>query len=599
MLSCPRPADLSRSIPILLSLFGLVGSCLLVRPAGADLPTESARPIAPRGGIMMLPLREPGRDGRWPSEMTLTLQDGRELTGRVGWITRQPPPPVRRWSRDPRGLEARAVRPDDRSTPDRPGRAVLLVRVPEDGSGSIRFGPSTMHPFWVDLPAESIGREGEGSPAPLAREWRDDRPDPDSPFEHWRWVLLAERLDRRAPDPPPAKNSEKTREETGEEITSMIAQHFADLWRAGLYRIEARRPDLASLLRDNLTWIGRDDDDRSIAVWVAATSRTNELLGILLHPTRSKEIILDRAQEWADQEGRIVTWVVRETAAKVELALLNPGFRRRVATLEWDRPDQIPLAVELLPGSLTHTTIDRPPRPEEGPRLRRPGSRAAAPDEDHLEIRVGEEQRTLSFGPRVHEVRPPGFVFPSLRPPATLASIRRDDGTTVDPAFDMLAQLRKREGRWELYIECRRPTDEGSATTIEPHPGDSPDSPEAMRHRESFTLWIGEPEASRQPRLVLIVPETGPVRFLDGSDHAGTFEVHRRRYRDRWIARLVLPDEWLDLIVGDITSLALVRTFAHHEGLAATPGQPRPWGDVLKGIDPVQLDLTNWSDLSR
>ncbi|TVQ54897.1 MAG: hypothetical protein EA377_04590, partial [Phycisphaerales bacterium] len=414
-LSFHRLIHLSRGRGILMVLVGLFGSCLLDRAAPADQAAESHRPVAPRGGVMMVPL--PPRDGNapWPAEMTITLNDDRQLTGPIGWITPQTRPAPFRWTRDPRHLSIRAIRPDDRATSGRPGQAVLLVELPPDGDGPVHLGGRTLTPIWVDLPGLPEGGADDGRPPRLERLWRDDRPDPESPFEYWRWVLLAERLDRRPPPPPGPMSSD---ERADEMVVSLLARHYADLWRAAIHRVERQRGDLGSLLRDRLTWTGYANS-RRIALWVADPAETSRLLNLLLRWERPIERIIDEVQDWSDAQDEVIIRIEYETATEVGLAIVNPAFRRAVAFLQWDRPDEIPLAVELPPGSLTRTRIDRPavelrPPSIAGQRVRP----AAQPDE--LDVTIGDWTHTYTIGPRAIAVHPPGFVFPTLREPFSL-----------------------------------------------------------------------------------------------------------------------------------------------------------------------------------
>ena len=95
-----------------------------------------------------------------------------------------------------------------------------------------------------------------------------------------------------------------------------------------------------------------------------------------------------------------------------------------------------------------------------------------------------------------------------------------------------LAHLRRREGRWEIFFECRRPAG-GAGATAAP----------AGRDEESITLLLGAGDAG-DAAVALIVPEQGAWQVARGADD-GTLQVHRRSAADRWLCRLVLPDAWL------------------------------------------------------
>ena len=80
--------------------------------------TVAERPIAPRGGVMLLPLgaRHPGTS--WPPTLGLTMSDGTRLHGQVIWFapSRSRPAARRRWTDEPPRPFVRAVVPTDDSS---------------------------------------------------------------------------------------------------------------------------------------------------------------------------------------------------------------------------------------------------------------------------------------------------------------------------------------------------------------------------------------------------------------------------------------------------------------------------------------------------
>src|SRR5205085_7199869 len=82
-----------------------------------------------------------------------------------------------------------------------------------------------------------------------------DRPDPDSPFEYWRWCLLADRLGMHAPEP------------RGTDIETLAAEHYALLWQVGMEQLASRSHRLAERCRDLLVQTCLDEN-RPFAAWI-------------------------------------------------------------------------------------------------------------------------------------------------------------------------------------------------------------------------------------------------------------------------------------------------------------------------------------------
>src|SRR5436190_11353486 len=177
------------------------------------------QPLAIHGGVLLLPLVADKPGNNWPQSIELTLPDHQVIEAQVAWIAESSPRVIRRWTDDSRNLTIRAVQPeDDTSTIDTTGGIgpYLLARLPARGDGEIHLGKQKLKPYWRNLPSMPALQVDQQS---LELTEAPDRPDPDSPFEYWRWILLAERLGMGAPPP------------TGSEFEQLIARHYAELWR--------------------------------------------------------------------------------------------------------------------------------------------------------------------------------------------------------------------------------------------------------------------------------------------------------------------------------------------------------------------------------
>lgn len=546
-----------------------------------DIATSLAAPLAVRGGVLMLPLFAREAGDQWPTTMTLVLADGRELTGPLGWMEGAPAPAQRRWTDDPRYLRVRAIEPGDDTSLRGSGTPYLLVRLPYDASGRIRFGGQTLAPRWRDKrrfedrlgqPAHQRRLELAASPA---------YPDPTSPLEYWRWVLLAS---RSGYDPPAAA--------AYGEIGALVAEHYNDLWQLGLSRLATTNPGIAAQCRDLLTQTCQDGD-KEFAAWVVDPASLTELLNVMLNFNREDRVIAERALIWADERDLLIIWPQTAALDQITLAVANPSFEAAVLRFEWpDVADSIPLAVEIEPRVLTRVHLDRPPPPERAPLA---VADSEPDDSQKLVIHHDGRQRIVRFGQRSVVVQPPGVIVGPLRAPLTLMEARAHQQRIVAADQTTFVQIRKMHERWEIFFECRR--------TAQSIPGETRDLGLAASfwdstQTEAFTLCLGSPSNSDAFEVVLTIAEAGAWRLFAGSND-GTLEVHRRSYADRWYGRVVVPTSWLggDPELGalpTIRAFAFVRTHGDSAAIESGPDARVPWRRRTGG---VALDLRAWGGI--
>lgn len=556
--------------------------CLFL--AAASVSADSVRgirsavmePIAIRGGVLMVPLtaQRPG-DG-WPERLTLILADRRRVAGAVVWVHLIPVPMRRHWTEDPRRLGVRRIEPTDDTSIGEAGAPYLLARLPSDGREAVFLRGQMLRPQWHDPPVLT-GLMGASSARRGALGLADaaDRPDPRSPFEYWRWVLLAHRLELSAPSPL----------EYGE-IGSMVAQHYADLWRLALSRLGSISPGVAAACRDLLTQTCRDHD-QSFAVWVADPAELNSLLWLLLDVRRSDRQVMQSALAWADATDLRLVWPQSADRDRVTVAIANPTFEPVVARFTWMAADQPPVATRLEPAVLTRVQVDRPIAPPTEPTRR---TRLNTPESTHETLLVEIDGRAIEVTSRRDALiaRPPGVRFAPLRAPLTLAEAQAHLQFAVGPDRSTIVQLRRLNRRWEIFFECRRPIPPASEADL----AAMVDFRDAQGI-EAVTLLIGPETSDEGPTVVLTVPELGWRRLFVGSND-GTLQIHRRSYADRWYCRLVLPERWLAGRSLGRVELGFVRTHGDSDAVEAGPNTTVPWQ-----LDPgrVAVDISSWTDV--
>jgi hypothetical protein len=565
-----------------LSALALLIALVATTAHGASMRRPIVRaeqPIAPLGGVMMLPLDAQRHGDHWPSTINIELDDGRRLDGHVLWITPRQPAPHRRWTEDPRFVAVRFIEFDDDSSSGT-GMPFLAVELPSEATGTITILGRTLRPIWRDPTASYAGASIPGDDRPqLEHVASPARPDPASPFEHWRWVLLADRLTRR---PPPVGDHD--------EAAALVARHFADLWRIGLARLSERSPGIAAACRDRLTRICHDGD-REMAGWVANPDSLRNLLDLLLDFDRPLESVARDALSWADGLESVLFWPVSHDDTSVTIAGLNRSLDEIVARVHFSESGDVPVAVMLPAGQLTRVRIDRPA--EDAPRQ---GVAIGGPSPEPRELVVDLRGRTHRFtvGPRLVAAQPPGVMLGWLQPPITLADVEGRGRRGLPAAAATTAQLRRRADRWELFFECSRraPSTDLLATSHE-EAAQLPTTWDAMRGHEAVSLLVGPAD---EPDVVLTVPEHGEHRLLSGADH-GALQVHRRSYADRWYCRIVLPDEWITPEGSDAPRqirFGCARTHGDSMAMETAPFTGVPW---RQQPGRVHVRLDRWTRL--
>ncbi|MGI9013591.1 MAG: hypothetical protein ACR2GY_04995 [Phycisphaerales bacterium] len=542
---------------------------------GIRVASNITEPIAARDGVLFLPLDAERHGTDWPQTIDVRFGQGGLVRGEVVWIeARGRGGNEVHWTSPPVGLMVRPIEAaDDSRASQLPPHVV--VDIPINASGTIEILGRTIAPVWMETklqPVPSIERAG-GMPVPpkgtLERAQGHHLPDADSPFEYWRWMVIASRKNMHPPEP------------RGDRIEQMVATYYADLWRIGLGRLADQSAGIARQVRDLLSETVHDNRTE-IAAWITDADELSYILSLMLDFSKSDQAMARDALAWADTrdllffyaldefdngDERIVPENPDQQQSAVRLAIANPSVRARLVRLQWAFADptrnaaEVPLAVELLPGMMSEVRIERSSGEDSSE-----GLEAIT----RLRIESDRFEKTIALRAESIAARPPGVVFGPFLSRLTLAEARNFSNVPVDPQFATAATLQRIGYRWEIVAECRRSL---AASDME-------------GGRESLTISLNTLGGDGR---TIVIPEEGQIIWLrgNGSDP----ELYRSSFADRWYVRVVLPEEWLG--AGEI-ELGFVRAHAGVAAIHSSPAAMLPWSDE---VPHVRIQTSGWSDL--
>ena len=267
---------------VLAACMALVAS---VAASARTIEPAMTNPAAAVGGVIAIPMRcDPGE--RWPERLIIERTDGGpSIEGTLGWIGSAAPSLERAWTSADERIEVRpAARVMGAGASAASGVMVLLAQLPPDLRGPLRVAGVTVEPQWWPLAEPSPDASLQVLPAGDTPAL--DRPDPSAPAEWFRWWLLADESSCRPPSPQ------------GDRETSLYALHRAQLWQAGLDRVERVSPGVAREIRESLTATcvdRRGDRAQRIAAWMARADELSALLSILIDASRNDEQVMEAA----------------------------------------------------------------------------------------------------------------------------------------------------------------------------------------------------------------------------------------------------------------------------------------------------------------
>ncbi len=535
-------------------------------------------PIAPRGGVMAIPLRVSNKI-QWPQEIEVTLLDsGQSVMGTVVWLEPQSRSRVT-WTSSPAPLRLRVIRVDDNPFAT-PGQALLLIPLPLEAEGQISLLGRTLDPIWRDIPdISSLYPVPEGidpsQRAPLMRHRGAGTPLPDDPLSQWRWWLLAARLERAPPD-----FSDATK------VDQLAAAHYMNLWAIGLGRLAEVNPGVARTCCDLLTQTGRFEN-RIIALWVADPNTTWSLLTDLLDFEISDQEMTRSALHWCDNQNLVLLYATGISGPSVELTAISGYARQLIARFHW-LGEGIPLAIKLKGLTGTSTRLERPVPNEKTlsllPQRILDVDPLSLPNTLQAEVHGHVEQ--LDLGPGRYNIKPPGLTLGPLSPPHTLAALQQSASLAPSQENLTLVEFRRINQRWELMFVCRRPAVAKDITNEE-----SISLLDDMRGHEAIAIFIGHDD----PHIV-VVESDGTTSVIGATEVPDEILVYTTSEEDRWLARVTLPDEWLiDPSNNQVTTaiLGFARAHADSQNVETAPLPSLPW-QIKPGR--VEVDLTTWTD---
>jgi len=552
---------LSVCAPLFAATTGSIASTGTVEDR-SPVRSQLTTPIGPRGGVMMMPLTHQRGQSIAADEIEVRNHLGDTVAFQLVWIGPSVSPDPAHWTSDPRGVVA--VSTPDSARVDASAQAYVLVHVPVSAQGPWWLNDQQLQPQWRDLPPQDdLARGGT-----LTRERSLTRPDPESPFDYWRWVLLADQMGVEPPELEDFSISEQ-----------LVASYHTNLWMIGLARIEREAPATAARLKQILTRICTDGD-HAFAAWPANPGELHRLLSGLLDESRSDQAIAAEAAAWATLHERPVMWIEQVTPSAVAFAVVNPAQDVVVARFSWlHEDDEIPLAMELPAGRVTRITMDRVNE-----------DLLATQTERVVRVQVDDWYEDYPIGAMHMSVRPPGLVFPPLQSALTLEQLQTGQSPAVRGTHATLVQVRKLGGRWEVFFECHRPMEQ-DAITIEVDQ-QQPRSLHDIRSREGVMLVLGS--EGQQPDVQLFIPESGWYQLFSG-ENDGTLQVHRQSYEHRWYCRVVLPERWIESAMDDgVAVIGFVRARSGSATLDSGPYPVPPWR-TTPGM--LALRLADWGDM--
>ncbi|MFO0827371.1 MAG: hypothetical protein U0572_04405 [Phycisphaerales bacterium] len=551
-----RSTILRHLVGAVVTIVALVTRSTRASEVAAPEPTTTHL-VAVVGGVVAIPLKPPPANAGFPAEVDLEISDGAQHTtvkGRVVWLVERAPPLERHWTasanplvvknlpdgEDPR----RRAQPRTSSDVVRVDGAMVLADLPDTTpAATLRLGKTTIEPHWI-----------EPGPAPLmdperGASWRDDRPDPLSPFEWFRWTLFADERQEPAPAPP------------GDADTQLMARHVAELWRAGLGRVARQSRGVSLTLRAWLTATCRVEDRpdaREVGAWVADPTELASLLSLLLDPARDDDATMRAALAWTDARTPLTLWIESDLAGAVTFAVANPLENESVVRVQWLAETLPPLATLVSAHTIGRMRVERPDRPFLG-----------APSDGRnveplvLAVVAGNFTKRVAVAPAIVEARPPAVSFGTFVAPTSLADAQSGRGTPVSAEWDTTASLRRRGERWEIFFECRAPSD------------GAPDDAVRLRvgRREVFVRRDGASDGDGDPLL----------------------DVGVKTFDDLWRARITLPTAWLPRPSedGQVARFSLQREAGPLRSTAVLPVPA--WAIGASDAPVVEVDLSRWS----
>lgn len=495
-------------------------------------PAE-ARPAAAIGGVLGMQLIADG-PVQWPARLSLQREDGgKSVEGVVAWVAAAAPTLERAWTTADERLD---IRPVERAPAGQPAEAtgaiVLLVPMPVDCRANLRLGDHRIEPNWLPLAQPTPDPRLPAMPGSGAEGL--DRPDPAAASEWFRWWLIADELRARPPEPH------------GDRVAQLFAMHRAQLWQAGLDRIERASPGVARELRERLTATSTETRGSAtvrLAAWMARADDLAFLLGTMLDPARTDDQVMQAVLTRLRAEPPVSCWVEADSGGTLRVAIANAQPQPMRVRASWvESPFAKPVQIDLPGGGISRHAIERP-----NELLPDPLSRSNAPLGGTLVLQGDAWSLKLAVGPAQIVPRPPGHSLGLLRPALSLAEAQRQRIAPPPAEWCTTASLRKRFGTWEVFAECLRP---------------------AASELDELEVVVGE--ATRGLVRIRVHEQGEPI--VQGPPGIDVPKVTRGSFADRWRCVIEIPSSWLDASVASDARIRPPASSTMLLGVARSPG---------------------------
>ncbi len=533
----------------------------------ATVPVDSIEsiqetPIAPRGGVLMVQLVSEQLGDNWPQTMEISFDTGAKGVGYLGWVELNKNRSA--WASNPSIIrsilptdDTRRIHPLDLNT-----GPVLLIKLPENISGSISFGGTTIDPIWVSLPNEmpnvNITPIDNNKIIPISNgfelpEW--------NPLEYWRWALVASRNGVCSPKPP-----------SDNVVVQLAAIQIEQLWRIGFDRLARSSRGVAAACRDLLTNTA-NDGNVNYACWVTSQDSIQRLLEIITDQNISSRQLAARALNWVQEQQPFIAWLESVYGQQITLAFANPTLEPSLATVIWKQDEVFPSVIELPATKTVRENIDRALQLD----LSDFGGLSPEAKLQWLTLQFGSQQYSLPIVPKKVIVHPPSTVLPMLHPLWTLEDIHKKSPGRVSADKKTLAELRKVFGVWELFVQCKGSSNESVFPIIL-------EQPKQLVGHEAITIIHQKTKS-----FVSISPD-GLIR---GVNIPSDLEVFHSKSDDGWSVRIELPSSWIS---NEQLSISLIRTHDGSQEVETSPLPCLPWN-----LQPAQivLDLSQWGKVKQ
>lgn len=545
---CRRTNPASDRCRLLLGLWAvaLLSLGLACRHAYGEIRVLVDRPPAVEGAPFLVPVRVSGDE---PSAVPLRIEvEGGtpiEWTGRLLWPTRpaSSAADLARWACASNELRLAADRPAGATD------AYLAVELPVELPPELRSAPvialagATISPAWLAAaPVDLLERLKPRVSAVVPQHAPDpllSRPDPDAPFERFRFALGSA---LRGWDEPAALDPASP--------DGLAARATTALWLAAIARVEQASTATAAELVEALVATCSDDTAPApIAAWIADPAELATVLSLAIGLERDGAALAEAVASWLRVRSPLLVWIEDETVDAVSLAFANPTDTEEVVRLywldsAWLDEHEAPIAALVPPVSVARVKLARPTRAPDDDGKR---AQSDADNRDVLRIEHRGQARAVTMSARTLPAEAAGPVIAGFQRPLSLVAAATGASLAAPEGLVTIASLRPRLEGWELFAEVRCP--------------DGPTAADSL-----VVVGVGGARVT--------VRGDGSVDDPDGVLVGTTVEV--KSYPDRYRMGFQVPARWISRVDGKaLVELGLRRTGT--QGSADAPFASAPW----------------------